>query len=290
MIRGLIYNADRAIAMAKSGYKRKRYDKQTEPFICSAEKGLRFELFPNEAIDRDIATYGIYERKLLHYLDARLAADAVMLDIGANIGNHALYLASAGRVIHCFEPNPSAWQRLERNIALNDRSNIHVHRFGLGDQDGTALFQENVSGNLGSSGFVADDVDVAAGYRTKTLPIRYADRAIAELQLPRIDFIKLDVEGLESKIIPALGEAIARHRPLIAFEYSGHLGSAADWRAIVDILPGYQILEPRFGPEEGTGSQMIWNLTHAGSPELRLMNRPENKWYECLFAEPASIP
>lgn len=250
------YVAGRLLARFLTPLRSARYRRRSVPFVCRAERNLLFELHPGEEIDRHIAIYGIYERRILHYLESLVPKGGVVLDIGANIGNHALFLSRKAGEVHCFEPNPRAYRRLERNIALNRISNIRVHRFGLGDRNLTARFTET-PGNLGAGHFDQDgDIE---------LQIRKGDDAIS---LPRIDLIKSDVEGMEARVFKGLRGTIRKQRPVIAFECHDIEG----WEAIRENLPGYHIVEPVF-----TRLSPVPNLVPVETPT----------WHECLIALPS---
>lgn len=281
--------------LAKRGFHRfvtqprrsRRYAARTEPFIEKTREGLTFELDPGQEVDRHIAVDGIYERRFLHFIRDLLPEGAVMLDIGANIGNHALFLSRHCSVIHCFEPNPTAWQRLERNVSLNRADNIKVHRVGLGSENAVLPFRENVSGNLGCSGFASSTQQLEGRYRTIEAPIFNADEYISGLDLDRIDFIKIDVEGLETELFEALRDTIARHRPLLAFEHHGHFAKPGDYERILACLPDYAIAEACYAPGEmGLLGKAKWNLVHAGKPILRRVVTPEARSYDNLLAIP----
>ena len=260
----LLYAAESAYSKAVAPLRDLKYHLQTKPFVCRAKRGLLFELYPDEEIDRQIAMHGIYEYRTLRYLRHVIPQGAVMLDVGANIGNHALYLSDRCSQIHCFEPNPRAYNRLEKNIALNRVTNVKVHRFGLGDRDAVERFED--TGWLGMAKF-SETGD-------QELLIRKGDDAVADI--PRIDLIKIDVEGMEPSVLKGLSETIARHRPLVSFEYSGHSAGKCDWKTIRDALKGYRISEPKWGT--------LSNLARGGLPDFDEITTPENRWYVCLIA------
>lgn len=258
----LLYMIDRALAAAARPLRKAYYRRQSYPFIHSAERNLRFELYPGEEIDRHIVVNGIYERRYLRFLESIIPDGAVILDIGANIGNHALYLSRKAAAVHCFEPNPRAWARLERNIALNNASNVLVHHYGLNDRNCFQRFTE-VAGNLGMTR-PSDNGELE-------LELRKGDESVS---LPRIDFIKIDVEGAEGKVLAGLKHTIAKHRPIIAFEYNG-----GAWEIIGQSLAGYSIVEPRY-------PRGVRAIARRGQPELVPTNTPEPRWYESLIALP----
>ena len=259
----------------------------TAPFVHRTPDGLKFELAPSEIVDQYIATEGIYERRFLRFFRQVLPCGGVMIDIGANIGNHALYLHDLCSAVHCYEPNPAAITRLRRNIELNNAANVHVHEVGLGDRNATLAFASNVAGNLGNSGFLDGQEHEAGTFETIELPISRADEAIRELELDRIDFIKIDVEGLEPQIFSGLEETIARYRPLISFEFHAHLTPISAFEHIRECLPDYLIADMDFAPEDsGVVVRILYHLRHGNRLTLRAVTTPNARTYESLLAIP----
>lgn len=264
----------------------KVYQARTEPFLHTTPDGLQFKLAPGEYVDRYIAVEGIYERRFLRFFKRELPPGAVMIDIGANIGNHALYLHRDCAEVHCFEPNPRAAERLEHNVALNHAANVHVHRVGLGSKDAILNFASNIAGNLGNSGFSTASLHPGE-YETIELPIRNADDAIAALSLDRIDFIKIDVEGLEEQVFEGLKGTIRQYRPLIAFEYHGQLTARSAFDHIRHCLPDYTIADMTFAADNSSAlARTVYHLQHGDRLTLREVITPQQRTYESLLAIP----
>ena len=271
--------------------RRRYFEAQTEPFICVTPNGLRFALEPGQFVDRYIATEGIYERPFLRFFREALPRGSVMIDIGANIGNHALYLHDHCSVVHCYEPNPTAAARLRHNIELNHAANVFVHEIGLGDRDATLPFASNVEDNLGNSGYLSGQEHWVGAFDTIELPIRRADAAIGELGLTRIDLIKIDVEGLEPQLFSGLTETISRYRPLIAFEFHGQLTSAAVFDQIRKSLPNYTIADMTYAADDsGVVLRLLYHLRHITRLTLRAITTPKLRSYESLLAVPDEHP
>jgi len=150
--------------------------------------------------------------------------DAVFVDIGANVGIYSLYVAShlgaGGRVIS-FEPNPSAYQRLSKNVALNEASvlaDISLLQLGVSAKDETVeLYLDD--GNLGSSSLVMES---AKKTRIECKPLL---SVLESLDIHKIHGLKIDIEGAEDiALTPFLQEAPADMLPLwIVIENSDHL-------------------------------------------------------------------
>jgi FkbM family methyltransferase len=217
----------------------------------------------------------------------RFPVGAVALDIGANIGNHAISLAKSFAVIHAFEPNPSVLARMRRNIGLNNIKNIETHGVGLGKADAQLPFKENLDGNLGASGFLKPGEIVDDKARMLHLDVAQADRFLGGLKLDRLDFVKIDVEGWEPDVFEGLTTTVARFRPIIAFEFHGGSAPVGDFQRIVATLPGYVIAEARYAPADASLlNKIAWNTVHKGKPTFEIFQTPEARTYENIFAFP----
>lgn len=169
----------------------------------------------------------------------RLAPDAVILDVGANVGAWAVPFArrlDAGGRVCAFEPVPANRDRLERAVSQNNLSNVTVLPFALGDAEATVDMWLRTSVTGASSGTAAF-VPTGAGHVTVTM--RPMDAWVAETALDRLDFMKLDVEGAELLVLAGAEQTVARFRPLILAEFDAYwmathgqsLADAGRWAA-----------------------------------------------------------
>src|SRR5258706_5197145 len=176
LLLGLRFAADRVIEKSVVQPRRERqWANKLVAFVHQNDLGQRFELEPGEYVDQHIFQHGIYERRFLNIIAHQFPKNAVALDIGANIGNHVVYLASTFADIHAFEPNPNVLRRLTKNIELNHLSNVKVHPVGLGKSSAILPFRENNDGNLGASGFMKPGETIGPLSRKLELRIEHAD-------------------------------------------------------------------------------------------------------------------
>jgi FkbM family methyltransferase len=156
-----------------------------------------------------------------------------VLDIGANAGISALYLARLfpRATVHAFEPEAGNCEILRANAAAEPR--IKVHAVALGAEDGTLkLFDSDDPANFG--GFSAHGQGVNAA-RSQEVPLRHAGRMLASLGITAVDVIKIDTEGSEWEILTALDRRLLDGVRLIM----GELHGRKDF-ALLDYL------EPKF--------------------------------------------
>ncbi|KIC49195.1 methyltransferase [Tateyamaria sp. ANG-S1] len=166
----------------------------------------------NDPIQRKHRKGSFYELAELTAMEETFPDGGTFVDIGANVGNHTLFAAAflnAARVIP-IEPNPLAYRLLIQNVLLNrlddivDLSHLGV---GLSDSADSGYAVQKRTRNLG------------AAQLTKTgkgrLAVHPADDLLKE-ETP--DFIKIDVEGMELKVLNGLKETATRCKPSLLVE------------------------------------------------------------------------
>ncbi len=204
---------------------------------ASARRNLKLAFFVHhrDTIGRHIAKYGTHEPLLTRWLAGYLAAAprTIVVDVGANIGWHALHAAGAPSVetVVAFEPDPlNAWL-LDRALSANAIDNVIVDGRAVGAAPGTARLYRYKSSNFGRHTLVGDH-----GYGSRQVPVIDLDGALAALGLGGrpISVVKIDVEGYEPAVIAGGGRTLARASAVIV-EYSPEL-SAGGGLAPADML------------------------------------------------------
>lgn len=188
-------------------------------------RGLTYNGNLRFLIDRHIYFAGGYSLNEIDFLSRAsqiiraLKGSVVMLDIGANVGQHSLALYSEVDRIFAFEPNPETAARLRLNIASNSIHNIALHEVALGDIDEIAVLGSGLDGNDGSRS-LNWSMNTSSDIRVE---VKSAGKYLAEI-IPAaisVDLLKIDVEGHEAKVLSSLSDLLARDRPIILFELVG---------------------------------------------------------------------
>lgn len=163
-----------------------------------------------------------YELEMLDDLRSRVTRGALVLDIGANIGNHTLYLATvAGCQVEAFEPNSALCSALRESVRLNGLDHtVHVHQTGLGRSVDRARFGVDTPDNLGGQHLALGDGDLEVA----PLDSFSFDRPV--------QVMKIDVEGMELDVLQGATQLIARDRPLLYVECT----TEAEYRVIARYL------------------------------------------------------
>jgi FkbM family methyltransferase len=142
-----------------------------------------------------------------------LPPDAIVLDIGANIGVWTRLLSAhctAGQV-YAFEPSPTTFRRLEKNCGM--RRNVTCVSCALGAKNGTVQFSgEEVDPKLRS----IQNETAGSGIEVTS---RRLDDWVRDNRITRIDFVKIDVEGFEEDALMPSLEVLERFRPTLCFEF-----------------------------------------------------------------------
>ncbi|MCP4309288.1 MAG: FkbM family methyltransferase [bacterium] len=185
--------------------------------------GLNYNGRLDQHIDRKIYFLGAYSPGELDFLDfaARVLrerrCELTFADIGANVGQHSLYMCGRVDNVFAFEPNDEAADQFELNLRLNGLSNVKVLRYALGSEDGTAELGSGLAGNSGSRSLTWS-LDAA---KNTTVQVRHAGRAMTELGIDHLDLLKIDVEGFEKNVLDGLHTILQRDRPIIVMEMVG---------------------------------------------------------------------
>jgi FkbM family methyltransferase len=169
--------------------------------------GAVLALHPEDYIDQIVLRNGFYEPEVFAALAANFTPGAVLWDIGANFGLHSM--AAARRApdlhIHCFEPNPTMFARLEAHARRN-ATTIQCWPLALGAEDGFATLHVNDCGNPGMTTLIPW---AEARYDAK-VEVRLARAAtlIDRGEIPAPNLIKLDVEGGEAAVLAGFGDRL----------------------------------------------------------------------------------
>jgi FkbM family methyltransferase len=188
-------------------------------------RGCRYAGSGNDVIDMAVHYFGAFEWPvvaLLSDLARGLTSESgkpVFYDIGANSGQHSLFVAREVGRIYAFEPFAPVREKFKQRVLANRLGHIEILAVGLGDVDGEAHYYQPLTINRGTGSFLAG-TNPENSRRPILLPVARGDRLIEERGLLPPDLIKLDVEGSEKLVLSGLAQTIRRHRPVIVSELS----------------------------------------------------------------------
>lgn len=260
-------------------------------------------IFAFDHIGLQINTYGRYEDKELSILEPLLTSllghspSGVALDIGANIGNHSIFLKKFFQDVYAYEPNPTTFMMLELNCQLVKQSmnleSIHCRNYALGDAEGYAKMELNDK-NIGNARLIPGTYNsiICEVESSSTVYVKRLDD-IVELVDKDIRLIKIDVEGLELSVLRGAFGILTRKKPIVIFEQQQHpdeAGSPAP--AVVFLIEnGYDILavKENFNFESGFIPRVFQKILQSifyQKLSLVKMNDPGNRFQQMLIAVP----
>ena len=215
-------------------------DRQSEAELTFPFAGVEYPGSTAYLVDWSAFFYGAYEKQWLEFCVSAMpeTPSARMLDIGANVGHHALWFAAQGIEVHCFEPNPALWPQIEKKAAvLGLKGSIELHRTAMGSTDETREFNLPTGTNQGTGSFEHEPYNWR-GDRVE-IEIRSASEYLAELSIADADLIKIDVEGFEMDVMTGLKPFLAKSRPILWIEISAESpGRRIDLPKLQSFLPG----------------------------------------------------
>jgi FkbM family methyltransferase len=155
-----------------------------------------------------------YEEHVRQAAREHLREGDVVVDVGANIGVLAFLAASivgrTGRVI-AVEPNPDNLQLLYRGIIRNAFTNVEVVPHAA--SNARTVF--SLTGGTSNTHLIGAREPEAFGHFAQSVVL---DDALADL--PRLDFVKMDIEGHEPQALEGFLRLIGRHRPVLLVEFN----------------------------------------------------------------------
>jgi len=179
-----------------------------------------------------------------------LPNDAIIIDGGTNVG--LFFIPVAQRVkdknikVIGFEPQRMLFSALSGSITLNGLNNCWLHNLAIGDSLCKVTLPEVNYSSFADYGLVS--VTEGKDFEEN----RYMNNRVVDcitidsMNLPRLDFIKLDIEGFEIQAIKGATETIKKYKPILWVEYF-LIGQEKVEHALTEILPGYTlyIMDPQ---------------------------------------------
>ena len=161
------------------------------------------------------------EANVLHWLErlVQAAPDAVLYDVGANIGFYSARLAPHARTVVAFEPVSETYGALTRNVAA--QTNVHPIQVAVADDEGTA--EINLYSSSGNNGLYVRELPAGHPLRhvgSESVETARLDTLVAERGLPLPTVVKIDVEGAELPVLRGAAETLRRARPAVVLEYA----------------------------------------------------------------------
>jgi FkbM family methyltransferase len=177
--------------------------------------GFPITVMPNDLIGRHIYLTGEFDRTIVEVLVNFSESSDVLMDIGANLGYVSacfLQRVAESKVI-CIEPQQILVDLLRANLQQFSQDRHFIAPIALSDHDEEGFFvtdYENMGEGKLVDRFTSNAINVT---------VRSADSFLSSLTLPRLDLVKIDVEGQENNIFRSSKAHFQRLQPrAILFE------------------------------------------------------------------------
>lgn len=156
-------------------------------------------VFPETHIGRRVISDGEWESEVSERIRELCPVGGTVVDVGANIGLHTLTMADSvgedGRVL-AFEPNPTTFSLLEENVSENGFDNVELFNCGISDESTDRILNVRRD-NFGASSVFSHSDDFE--WDEISVSMYPLSKFVSE-----IDFLKIDAEGSEIRIVPFL--------------------------------------------------------------------------------------
>ena len=192
--------------------------------------------------------FGAYEPIEAYLFCKLIRPNMHIIDAGANIGFYSLlassYLSQEGQVF-AFEPVPKNYEKLDKNIQQSQKHNIQVIKKGLWHEEDTLTFSlsDDMQDNIGS--FTASKTSSSS--HQFQCPVTTLDKLVEEKTIPKVDLMKMDIEGSELFALQGAKSTLETHKPSILMEINQEASQGFNYgpEAIEDILMplGYKIFK-----------------------------------------------
>lgn len=192
------------------------------PVWMQVEPHIRMQLDPYDVVSQTILETGGWELPSWRALEKHLQPGATFVDVGAHIGYYSLKAASVvgpeGHVI-AIEPNPQTLPKLRQNLDASGARVVTVEPVACSDSEATLELFAAAANNTGETSLsrtnASQEGAIAASYKVRA---RALDEILQDAHVPRVDAIKVDVEGAEFLVLKGAQRSLDRFHPVLLIE------------------------------------------------------------------------
>lgn len=211
--------------------------------IINYDDNMKMYIKTDSFIEWKTFFFGFYEEDINKIIKNFFKYGFIGIDVGANVGVHTLTMAKLVQIkkdskIYSFEPHPLIIEKLKKNINLNELDNVEIINKGLSDESGEAI--------LYSFDTEAPHQGIASLYQEHSTSLKNKikiqlvtlDEFALERKMKKLDFIKVDTEGNDLKVLKGGKKIIKELRPYIVLEYeeSSWKHSNSTFESLLDFM------------------------------------------------------
>jgi FkbM family methyltransferase len=189
------------------------------PLETTLPNGCRVTCDLREFVQRQVYFMGTFEPVESYLFMRLLRPGMVVVDAGANLGQYTMLAATAvgpAGSVHSFEPVPAVFASLQSHVSANRLTNVQMNQVALWHEEGTVRLglppesADNAgSWTIGSTHGPTACVDAQA--------IRL-DTYVSNKDVPRVDLIKMDIQGAEPFALAGARKVLAQWHPTLMME------------------------------------------------------------------------
>lgn len=257
---------------------RRLLKKASMPNGIFRKDNIRFYLpnYPRDKSQTQLVDHNNYnEAFALEAIECYLKKDAVIVDIGAFIGNHALYWAinNNAKKVYAYEPLLENYKILRRNIKINKLKKVVIpQNIALGDKEGLAVVSNYSTLDMAATTFKNEQLSSKNGNYCK-----FSMLDSQTIEETKIDLLKIDTNGSEFRVLQGGLNFIKKYKPSIIYIDTLEQFSLDECTRTLQNL-NYEILHKL------PGLRLIFSLKDNNSKEKKLNNlehyQAAKKWVE----------
>lgn len=215
--------------------------------ICLTRNRARMELRLPDLVQSQIFFFGIWEPHITAFINDRLSAGSMFVDVGANVGYYTLLAAQiVGDHGHVFaiEASPSIFRQLQRNLDLNAFQKLHnvtLYNVAVSDSEGTLKVFLNDDSNLGASSTIPLIAHTRDQRFEAEVPARTLSAIVGRERLLNARMIKIDVEGAEALVIRGILDLLGSFSERTEWIFEVTFCAAIDeGSSVANLLDGFR--------------------------------------------------
>jgi FkbM family methyltransferase len=186
-------------------------------------KNISYEVDLSEGIDLAIFLFGEFQSHLFKQSDMKIAQNAIIFDVGANIGDTTLKFANQfpESQVFAFEPTDFAWKKLLRNIELNPDLSTSITPVKCFLSDTNCEKAEMIayaSWKLVHNSEKSHHYHGGLASSAVATPSIRLDTFIEENRISRVDLLKIDTDGHEVSVLRGAIQTLQNFKPYLIIE------------------------------------------------------------------------
>ena len=174
-----------------------------EEFVYKWVNNTKIYIVHHRAASTECYYYGLFDPEEMSILRDSIQDGDVFADVGANIGGYSIFAASYGAEVYAFEPVPSTFELLKRNIKVNPgfEDKIHPVMKVISDSEGMVTF--TIDSDT-TNKVISDDSIVINGSKVEKIPSVTLDEIV-----DKVNVLKIDTEGHEKSVLKGAGRILS---------------------------------------------------------------------------------